>query len=133
MSNPIGFGGREFIAQHQVIHCVTPTGSGDKAEVGASERCDPTFGLHLTEPGVVGGNNDVSRKHHFDADSKDNSCNCGDDWLPALVRQAEGIDIAFGSWLACCCRSKKLRHVQACREVVTVGAEDANPKVIVLV
>jgi hypothetical protein len=112
-----------------MIHCVTPTGSGDKAEVSAPKRCNPAPGLHLAEPAIVGRNDDVSREHHFDADRKYNSCNGGDDWLPTLVCQAEGIDIPFRSWLACCGRPKKLRHVQARSEVVAVGTEDANPKV----
>jgi len=77
-----------------MIHCVTPTGSGDKAEVSAPKRCNPAPGLHLAEPAIVGRNDDVSRKHHFDADRKDNPRNRGDSGLPTLVRQAEWIEIS---------------------------------------
>jgi len=48
----------------------------------------------LAEPAIVGRNDDVSRKHHFDADRKDNPRNRGDSGLPTLVRQAEWIEIS---------------------------------------
>ena len=66
----------------------------NSSEAGsAPDRCNPASGLHLAEPAIVGRNDDVSRKHHFDADRKDNPRNRGDNGLPTLVRQAECIDI----------------------------------------
>ena len=61
--------------------------------INSSEAGAPPRGAIPRLASIVGRNDDVSRKHHFDADRKDNPRNRGDNGLPTLVRQAEWIDI----------------------------------------
>ena len=67
----------------------------NSSEAGAPPRgAIPRLASIRQNQQIVGRNDDVSRKHHFDADRKDNPRNRGDNGLPTLVRQAEWIEIS---------------------------------------
>src|SRR4029077_16984499 len=125
----MGLRGSEFVTQEEVIHRVTPSGAADEAEVRAAKRRDATLGFHLAKTAIVGGDDNVTGEHHFDANGKADALHGSHDWLAAAVGQTERIDVLGGAGLRGRVRPEELRHVQAGGEIGADGAENADPEI----
>jgi hypothetical protein len=128
-SDPMGLRGSEFVTQEEVIHRVTPSGAADEAEVRAAKRGDAALGFHLAKTAIVGGDDNVTGEHHFDANGEADALHGGHDWLAAAAGQTERIDVLGGAGLRGRVRPEELRHVQAGGEIGADGAENADPEI----
>ncbi len=96
-------------------------------KVRTPERRNAPLGFHLAKSAVIGGNDNIAREHHFDANRVDDTLHGGNDRLATPVGEREDVDSSvpqvpvLGFW------TEKLRHIQACREVATFRANDTNP------
>src|SRR5262249_51251161 len=97
----IRFGGRELVAEQQVIHGIPPARPCDVPEMPSAKRSDAALRFHLAEAAIVGRDDDVTCQHYLDADRVDDALDGGDDWLAALLRQAAWVDVALRKRLAC--------------------------------
>src|SRR6202020_938079 len=100
-----------------MIHGVAPSGPRQKAEVGSSERRDTAFRFHLAKPAIIGGDHNVARQHHFNADGKYDSLYSGHDGFPATVREREDIDGPITRTPLLRFWTEEFRHVEPCREI----------------
>src|SRR5882762_11687440 len=116
-----------------MVHCVTPAGPCQEAKVRTPERRNAALGFHLAKSAVIGGDDNIARKHHLDANRVDDTLYGGNDRLATPVGEREDVYISLlqvpvlGFW------TEKLRHIQACREVATFRANDTNPIFIGLI
>ena len=99
----------------------------------AAERRDAALGFHLAETRVIGGHDDVAREHQLDADGEDDALHGGDDRLLAALLQTECVDIAFFEVSLLGGGAEEFRHVEAGGEILSLGADDADPKALVVV
>src|ERR1700738_964841 len=116
-----------------MVHGVTPAGPCQEAKVRSPERRNAALGFHLAESAVVGGNDDIARKHHLDADREDDTLYGGDDRLSTPVGEGEDADSPLPQVPLLALGAKKLRHIKARREVATFRANDTNPIFIFLI
>src|SRR5258708_14771981 len=75
-----------------MIHGVTPAGPCQEAKVRTPERRNAALGFHLAKSAVIGGNDNIARKHHLDANRVDDTLHGGNDRLATPVGDVEDVD-----------------------------------------
>src|SRR4029077_1737191 len=116
-----------------MVHGVAPPRPCQETKVRSPERRDAALGFHLAKPAVIGGDNDIARQHHLDADRIDDALYGGDNRLSTSICESEDVDRSVSSFPILGFGTEKLRHVQPSREVAAVGANDTNPIFVGLV
>lgn len=118
-----------------MIHRVAPAGARQKTEMRAAQRGDAAFRFHLAETAIAGCDDDVTGKHHFDADGEADTLNRRDDRFSAALLKRESIDVSFFQLKRVLIRrrSEELRHIETGGEVASLRADHADPIVVGIV
>src|SRR5260370_19026893 len=96
-----------------MVHGVSPTGPRQEAEVRSPERRNSTLRFHLAKSAVVGGNDDIARQHHLEANRVDDTLHGGNYRLTTSIGESEVVDRSLPQGPVLALRTKKLRTIKA--------------------
>src|SRR6516225_4712592 len=113
-----------------MVHSVAPAGTCQKAKMAASEWRNSALRFHLAKAGGVRGNYNVASQHQLDPHRISYSLHRSHNRLDRAFVQGERVDVAFRDWRDFSPRTKELRHVDACREMVALGAQNRHPEFV---
>ena len=93
----------------------------------AAQGRDAAARLHLAEARAVGGDHDVGRQHHLDADGEAEPLHRGHDRLHRAAPQRKRIDIVRRGVATLAVGAEELRHVEPGCRVLAGEGEDGDP------